>query len=188
MQSYVEKKYRDIPYNILWRCMGIWTPSSPSLDRDRDGVPVCDLDRPDLGTIKDFLCNPTAWIYSYLDNRQSGNNIEEKIINGLRVAHQCPADFMVIHLTMLEKLAGSNKSTQDILLEFRGCCGVGEECEIIVVSGRGVPVESLSKKGEELKARFLPVSAILEHLVSRPSKLALTQALWSAIKPRSQAS
>lgn len=178
VQSHVEREYRDIPYNVLWRCMGIWVPSVTS-----DGcMPSCDLDNPDLEKIKSFLKAPTTWEHKW------GDEADER--RKKKVEEQLPADFMVIHLTILEKLATNDKgkTTQEILDDFRACEGVGEDCEMIVISGRGIPMENLSKNGEELDARFLPVSAILEYLNSRPSKLALMQALWSAIKPRSQAS
>ena len=155
VQSLVEKEYRDIPYNILWPCMGIWTPTTGQSD----------LNNPDFDSIKSFLDNPT-----------------EK-------SDQLPADFLVLHLTILENLSKQSKqrekTTQDILNKLRQCTGVGKGCEVVIVSGRGIPSATINsdiKKTEKEKAlneRFLPISALLEH-ISQPSKLALMRSLWSA--------
>ena len=150
VQSEIKKDYRKIPYNILWPCMGIWTPDAEK----------CDLNSPDLGKIKCFLDNPTK-------------------------KKQLPADFLVLHLTILESLAMNKKTKQKILEELRECNGVGDHCEVVIVSGRGVPSATLTSDSENGKCessneRFLPISALLEYLVSRPSKLALMRSLWSA--------
>ena len=157
VQSLVDKKHRGIPYNILWPCMGIWTPTTCQSN----------LNNPDLGSIQDFLDNPT-----------------EK-------SEQLPSDFLVLHLTILENLSRQSENTkqkmteQEILNEFEDCKGVGEDCEVVIVSGRGVPFANINSDIEKtetekaLNERFLPISALLEH-ISQPSKLALMRSLWSA--------
>lgn len=152
VQSLEDKKYRDIPYNILWPCMGIWTPSAEDNN----------LNNPDLNSIKCFLSNPT------------------------KKSDQLPADFLVLHLTILEDLSSQNdKTPQEILNELRDCCGVGKACEVVIVSGRGIPSATINsaieqtEQEKELNERFLPISALLEH-ISQPSKLALMRSLWSA--------
>ena len=92
------------------------------------------------------------------------------------------AEFLVLHLTILESLTkhcsfNSEQDTLDKLMD-----GV-EDCEVIIVTGRGVPSvirHSDAPNGNELQARYLPISALLEYLISRPSKLALMRALWHA--------
>ena len=152
VQSLVDKEHRGIPYNILWPCMGIWTPTTSQSD----------LNNPDFESIYHSLNNPT-----------------EK-------SEQLPADFLVLHLTILENLSRRNEETaQEILNKFRGCTGVGKDCEVVIVSGRGVPFATINSDIEKtetekaLNERFLPISALLEH-ISQPSKLALMRSLWSA--------
>ena len=127
----------------------------------------CDLNNPSIGSIECFLSNPT-----------------EK-------TEQLPADFLVLHLTILENLAKqSSKTEQEVLDDLKNakeckgkgkdCKGVGKDCEIVIVSGRGVPSAIISDSNENaLNERFLPISALLEH-ISQPSKLALMRTLWSA--------
>ncbi len=123
----------------------------------------CDLNNPDLEKIKCFLNNP----------------MPEK-------PEQLPADFLVLHLTILENLAKQDgKNEQETLNELRKCCAIKEDCEIVIVSGRGVPSATINSDIEKtetekaLNERFLPISALLEH-ISQPSKLALMRSLWSA--------
>ena len=88
------------------------------------------------------------------------------------------AEFLVLHLTILESLTKqrSFNSEHDTLNELMD--GI-EDCEVIIVTGRGVPSNS-----NQLQVRYLPISALLEYLISRPSKLALMRALWHANVPR----
>ena len=63
------------------------------------------------------------------------------------------------------------------------------DAEVAVVTGRGVATfgRSLSesnRSGLGKRTRYLPVSAFLEYLVRRPSKLGLMRVLWSASKPK----
>ena len=113
--------------------------------------------------------------------------IECFLVNPTEKSEQLPADFLVLHLTILEHLARQiGKTEQETLKKLRRCDGVGDHCEVVIVSGRGVPsaiLTSDSEKTENAKAlneRFLPISALLEYLVSRSSKLALMRSLWSA--------
>lgn len=116
----------------------------------------CNLDSPNLMECRCFLENP-----SERDD-------------------QFPADFFIVHLTILEKLkekTGSMKKVLDSLIRDT----VATEAHIVVVTGRGVPASAYSKGSDYMPiARYLPISALYESLVLRPSKLALMRALWSA--------
>ena len=89
-------------------------------------------------------------------------------------------DFLVLHLTILELLEKEiQKTKQEVLNELID----GKDCEIVIVTGRGIPSaagRSQGVKGNELWVRYLPVSALLQYLAARPSKLALMRALWHA--------
>jgi hypothetical protein len=97
---------------------------------------------------------------------------------------QFPVDFLVIHLTILERLA---KEKNESLPDTLGALIKDTEAknaEIIIVTGRGVPtVASALNKDHIENVRYLPISALLENLVSRPSKLALMRVIWSAGRP-----
>ena len=155
VQSLLDDIYRaEMPYATLLPCMGIWTPITKQSNLNN---PIWTSTTEQSG-IKCFLDKPT-----------------EK-------CEQLPADFLVLHLTILENLAKQDSKTeQEVLDDIRKCNGVGKDCEIVIVSGRGVPSATIhSDIGvNALNERFLPISALLEH-ISQPSKLALMHALWSA--------
>jgi hypothetical protein len=172
---------KDSPLNWLWLLMGVWVPNKPDecfdeyLDaKIRDVRPGCDLDAPKWDEIRAFLKKP-AWRND-----------------------QYPVDFLVVHLTILERLQkewGEKKETEgkslsDMLTSLIANTQVASS-EIIVVTGRGVPsmaqrlgkAEQNNGNQNSQRYRFLPISALLESLVTRPSKLALMRTLWSAAKP-----
>ena len=91
---------------------------------------------------------------------------------------QSPAEFLILHLTILESLTKqcSFKSDQETLGKLIEDIEAVKGCEVIIVTGRGVPSGSM----ETLRMRYLPISVLLEYLISRPSKLLLMRALWNA--------
>lgn len=93
-----------------------------------------------------------------------------------------PIDFVVLHLTILEKLAQElhRCDEQSALSQLISCAGLSPSCEVVIVTGRGVPAVARHEDSKRLNARYLPISALLEYLVSNPSKLAVMRALWSA--------
>ncbi len=122
---------------------------------------ACDLDEPEFKDIHSFLLKPT------------------------KVAYQLPADFLVLHLTILERLnkkqpEESINTTLSKLIQGTQC----EHAQIIIVTGRGVPTAARHRDGEgRVDARYLPISALQEFLVTRPSKLGLMRVLWAAAAP-----
>jgi len=121
----------------------------------------CNLDSPILDQCQAFLNDPA--------NRKD----------------QHPVDFLVLHLTILERLAKTaGKLLGDTLSELVSGTQA-KDADIIIVTGRGVPSVASSVEKDRLdEVRYLPVSALLESLVSRPSKLALMRAIWSAGRPK----
>jgi hypothetical protein len=95
---------------------------------------------------------------------------------------QFPIDFLIIHLTILERLSNEkNGSLRNTLAELISDTKA-KDAEIIIVTGRGVPSIALDPDHMD-NVRYLPISALLESLVSRLSKLALMRAIWSASRP-----
>lgn len=127
---------------------------------------VCDLDTPKLGLCRDFLRNPS----------------------GRR--EQCPIDFLVIHLTILERLRNENgKEHLGETLHALISDTEAAPAQIIIVTGRGVPTVAGALDADRLfVARYLPISALLECLITRPTKLGLMRALWSSSRPISNRS
>jgi hypothetical protein len=159
VQNEIARQYRKVDYALLWPCMGLWVP----LVSDNTGLdnppPTTDLNRPDFEGIREFLKRPA------------------------RMPEQFPPDFFVLHLSILETLKKSlpDKSEADTLEALLEGTQIGPDCEIVIVTGRGVPAVSRHYQDTRpLKVRFLPVSTILEYILARPSKLALMRALWSA--------
>lgn len=99
-----------------------------------------------------------------------------------------PADYVILHLTVLEKLNdGRRRTDTDATLPKtlkRLICGTPvKSAAIMIVTGRGV--STFDRFGDDLanQVRYLPVSALLEYLARRPSKLGLMRVLWSASRP-----
>jgi hypothetical protein len=121
-----------------------------------DNAIFCNLDVPNFDQCRTFLANPTD------------------------KTEQFPIDILVLHLTVLEALNRKRKfeelltKTLDALIDGTQAQGA----EIVLVTGRGVPAIEMDN------VRYLPISALLESLVMRPSKLALMRTLWSASRPR----
>lgn len=155
VQSGANSAIREIPLSKLWSSMGVWIPVKTE----------CDLDNPELGNVREFLKNPTE------------HN------------EQLPIDFLILHLTVLERLHKARKIPTRKFAETLDSLTQGTEAEgahIVVVTGRGVPSITSERDPDYLpEVRYLPVSAILEYLVTRPSKLALMRVLWSASRPTS---
>ena len=145
----------------LWRYMGVWAPKKPGQD-DGGG---CNLDTPNFDECKKFLEKPAERCEQY------------------------PIDILVVHLTILERLTLDCEETTDRTLHrlLRGT--QAENAEVVVVTGRGVPAVARAAGGDKGRAlrgvRYLPISALLESLVSRPSKLGVLRTLWSAGVPMS---
>lgn len=163
VQSERTRNVRNMHLEKLWPLMGVWAPGKPSnqdAGEENGGVRGCDLDAPDFGKIKGFLTKPA------------------------QRADQYPIDFLVIHLTILERLSKETGNTlQETLNTLKGGTEA-ETAEIIVVTGRGVPSMARRLSDDRMDTvRYLPISALLESLVARPSKLALMRVLWSAGRP-----
>ncbi len=174
VQSRRKDKIREVSLYKYWPMVGIWTPFKREdyVNEDFDAnflenlsTPCCDLDRPVFSEIQKFLERPSP-----LD-------------------HQGNADFLVVHLTVLEKLQAEGNyddlsSTLNALVDNT----TAAEAVKVVVTGRGVPnhnepnLGSGNEKGNNThhNIRLIPISALLEYLVMRPSKLGLMRVLWSA--------
>ena len=155
VQSESQAILRGTPLSRLWRLMGVWMPQ-----KDK-----CNLDEPEFVKCKVFLKDPT------------GGDCTE----------QYPVDYLVLHLTILERLATEKKKSMTDTLECLRSGGQASQASVILVTGRGVPAVARTVNGHgggRIKgARYLPISALLESLVSRPSKLALMRTIWSAGRP-----
>lgn len=179
VQSRREEIIRGVTLFKYWPQVGVWCPMHPSdFTREKDPIDernvsharddACDLDNPRFKKIQDFLTRPT------------------------KLEHQLPADFIVIHLTILEQLNRERRAiedhSQETLNETLTSLVDGTPCnraERIVVTGRGVPTVARYLDGDDrLEARFVPISAVQEYLVARPSKLGLMRVLWASAAPR----
>jgi hypothetical protein len=161
----------SVSLHRAWVNSGIWSPRKPEDflstspgDLTADSavhapVLACDLNAPSFERLRAFLKEPTL------------------------LSWQCPADVLVIHLTILERIAHERRSHEgDVLRELvRGTSC--DAAQIVVVTGRGVPAAAWKRAGG-IDARYLPISAIQEYLVSRPSKLGFMRVLWAARAPR----
>lgn len=155
VQSEAKREARGgLRLSKLWPMSGIWVP--PRTPGESDDTAACDLNFPNLAAIRAFLECPT------------------------QCKDQWPVDFLVVHLTILEKLGDS---LPDVLQKLKeGTCA--QSAEVVIVTGRGVPAIARRTDQRSLRGvRFLPLSAVLESLVVRPSKLGLMRALWSAGRP-----
>lgn len=166
----------SVTLHRAWANSGIWCPRHPEdfLKEDDEGETgkfsshdpalACDLNSPNFGKLQAYLKAPT------------------------RLLQQCPADVLVVHLTILERITkdkrlteGKNYSEGEVLRELvhgTSC----ESAQVVVVTGRGVPAAAWKRDGG-IDARYLPISAVQEYLVSRPSKLGLMRVLWAARAP-----
>lgn len=163
VQSELNRDTRSgLPLSNMWPLMGVWVPKRPKVSATEGASPpTCDLDTPCFNAVQKFLKEPA------------------------RRSDQYPIDFLVIHLTILERLKVNNRLSLPELLKQLKAGTQAEDAEVIIVTGRGVPSMARRADDEHLKtARFLPISALLECLVLRPSKLALMRVLWSAGRPR----
>ena len=95
----------------------------------------------------------------------------------------------MVHLTILERLAKVRNATLRSTLDCLVRDTQAADAEIVIVTGRGVPAVARAAGGNNgsglAGVRYLPISALLESLVSRPSKLGLMRTLWSAGAPAS---
>jgi hypothetical protein len=114
----------------------------------------CNLEEPKFGPCRKFLKKPA-----------------------FERPDQIPIDIFVIHLSVLEALKKGSDRTLKKTLEQLIAGTEAQEAEIVIVTGRGVPDIDIDN------VRCLPISALLESLVRRPSKLALMRSLWSASCP-----
>lgn len=168
-------KVGSVTLHRAWASSGIWCPRHPEdflLDDDgemrklssHEPALACDLNSPNFDKLQAYLKAPT------------------------RLSQQCPADVLVIHLTILERITKDKRLTEgktfsegEVLKELvRGTCC--ETAQVVVVTGRGVPAAAWKRDGG-IDARYLPISAVQEYLVSRPSKLGLMRVLWAARAP-----
>ena len=150
--------------NELWRYMGVWTPQKPS-EENKDG---CNLDVPDFDGCRQFLERPAIR------------------------ADQFPIDILVVHLTILERLARNRNESVGTVLRCLLVDTEAKDAEVVIVTGRGMPSVARAAGGEDNGngsalegVRYLPISALLESLITRPSKLGLMRTLWSAGVPAS---
>jgi hypothetical protein len=95
-------------------------------------------------------------------------------------------DYLVLHLSILESLAQQQKgsgggenifSTIDALTHGTR----SKTAQVVIVTGRGVQTFDRSQGRVQREVRYLPVSALLEYLVHRPSKLGLMRVIWCAL-------
>lgn len=159
VQSEIERQYRTVDYARLWPCMGLWIPFPANQIKHVDSPQATDLNQPKFDEIKLFLQRPTQML------------------------DQMQPEFLILHLSILERLKDTrgDDSETDTLEALLEGTSVGVNCEIVIVTGRGVP--SVSRHHQDtkpLKVRYLPISSLLEYIIARPSKLALMRALWSA--------
>lgn len=169
VQSRRKDKVRDVSLYKYWPMVGIWTPFKKEDLKDTGfektflkalSTPYCDLDQPIFKKIRAFLKKPSP------------------------LAHQGNADFLVVHLTVLEKLKAERREDKDVNCTLSALVKGTKAADAVkvVVTGRGVPNHhglSLGN-GEHRHYRLVPISALLEYLVTRPSKLGLMRVLWSA--------
>ncbi len=151
VQAALDSEFRQIPLRQLWAGMGVWVPEQS----------VCNLDKPMWEACRSFLDRPTP------------------------LEWQWPIDIVVIHLTVLEALRNTHFPSRslDVCLDAlrAGTQASGRSVEFVVVTGRGVTGTTMSHKSDQIRsARYLPISALQEHLLTRPSKLGLARALWNS--------
>lgn len=163
IQSSLDDEYRgDLKLGKLWPCMSIWVPdhTEEGKIKHRENIPACNLDKPDMCEIANFLQKPSP----FTDDHEP--------------------DFLVMHLTILERIKTNADETVwatiDKIMESANL--KYPYTEVVLVTGRGIPALSRehSSKEKHMPLRYLPISALLEHLVARPSKVGLMRALWSA--------
>jgi hypothetical protein len=114
----------------------------------------CDLDTPNFVACQKFLKRPAD------------------------KGEQFPIDVLVVHLTVLERLKQERRTSLKETLAQLVANTEAAEAEIVIVTGRGVPAVDIDN------VRYLPISALLESLVMRPSKLALMRTIWSSGRTR----
>jgi hypothetical protein len=114
------------------------------------------------------------------------NPLWEKLVEFLQnpapVKWHGKPDFLVLHLTILEalrRLRPNLETALDVLAQLLDDSDL-TNCNTIIVTGRGVPRATIERNHSKGAARYLPISAVLPHLVVYPSKLMLMRALWSA--------
>lgn len=151
VQSGRSSKFRGMTLSRLWAGIGVWVP-----DRDR-----CHLDSPKWDDCRQFLDDPSPLNWQF------------------------PIDVLVIHLTVLEALRKqrpANTTLDQCLLDLRkGTQADHPDIEVVVVTGRGVTGTAMSHRSDRIReARYLPISAVQEHVLTRPSKLGLMRALWNS--------
>jgi hypothetical protein len=151
-----------LKYRFYWPYWGAWVPSREDAD----------LNAPDLEQIKAFLNSP----------RVTFQPVEgDETIRGVP-SRQLPADFLVVHLTILESLMQQTSlPPAELIRQLRACTAIGPCCRLVVVTGRGVPTLAARACDDGVEGcRYLPISSVFEYLVHNPSKLMLMRALWSA--------
>lgn len=166
IQAARKQTVREVTLWKYWCMAGIWVPfhlkdkSGDNRWMFHDPELSCDLDVANFHAIHSFLHSPTL-----LDR-------------------QCPADFLVIHLTILERLKRELGWDDVRTLEELVKGTKVENASVVVVTGRGVPSVAKDRDSKRLPARHLPLSTLQEHLSVRPSKLGLMRALWAASVPK----
>jgi len=169
VQSSHKDVQREIHLSTLWAAMGVWVPT----------LDDCNLDKPELDKCKAFLKKPEIL---FTDTRTEPTKIQVR-------EEQLPIDYLILHLTVLESLhreklrSAKGGSLAETLLDLVSGTWA-EKAEKIIVTGRGVPTIVNALGSDHIEhIRYLPISSLLEYLVTRPSKLALMRALWSASRP-----
>lgn len=95
-------------------------------------------------------------------------------------------DYLVLHLSILESLAQQQKGSGggESIFSTIDALTFGtpsQTAQVVIVTGRGVQTFDRSLGRAQREVRYLPVSALLEYLVHRPSKLGLMRVIWSAL-------
>jgi hypothetical protein len=155
-------RWRNAKHFEMWRAMNVWVPDSSEVN----------LNSANFGTKEDF-----EKLRSFINK-----NLERS-----RQAKLSPPDFLVVHLTLLEKFKAT-LSAKDIDLDPQDKIDLvkllaalvpkpGERPRTILISGRGI------SRSNENNFRFLPFSSVSAALVGQCDKLRLMRTLWASSLP-----
>jgi hypothetical protein len=141
--------------------------------------------------VRDTLTAEECWPGMRIEvpNRDDEANLDSPNFDRCRCylkTRQNKIDYLILHLTILERLSAQCKHEQDIFATIDALKQEtkAETAAIMIVTGRGVSTFARSGSARGRRERYLPVSALLEYLTQRPSKLGLMRALWSASNPK----
>lgn len=91
-------------------------------------------------------------------------------------------DYIVIHQGIIDRLKSGGA---DRVIQFLRQSGAkGRHWSLVICSGRGIPPQLFGARFEDWRPRFVPISALLEHVVKNPSKIHLSMLLEASRGPR----